>query len=221
MALVKTDGTIVSIRGRFGGVYFKTGKPGIHIQAMPRHVYYTMSKLQFIGVEAFSTMAAYWLMALAMAFGAAWATFALIYIFIDDEGESKRISGYNWFMHYAMMFPEADRPPFWKPPHAPYELPNFLVTYRGMWTYEHTPPEHPDWSPFGYYWYWGIYAETPLYKTDDSKWFLWWKDGIWVISPGPDFEPPEKTFYSPGPEIKDYYYNPFRKVSCHVYVGGG
>lgn len=218
------------MRGRFGGVYFKTGPDGKHIQAMPRVWRYTRSPAQqgkwetrspFLGfgMDAWTGASAIWMMALLAFWGAAWATFALIYYFTREPGDEKHITGYNWFMHYAMRFPEAERPPFWQPPHAPNDLPSFIALYKGMWTYEHDPLEWPADACTGYYWPSIPWNDKLSYKTDDFNWHIWWKDPMWVVSPGPGFEPEALTFYSSGAEIVDYYRNPVTKKWTHVYFG--
>lgn len=230
MALIKTSNEIVSIRGRFGGVYFKTGKDGKHVQAMPRVWNYTRSPAQMggwggdspfmsTGISGYSGASAFWLLALLAFYAGYWAIFGLTYFFSDEDGRKKRITGYNWYIHYALAFPEEQRPPFWKPPHAPKELPNYIVTYRGTWIYDHAPPQWPTDCPSGYYWFFLPYNDKPAYKNDTFQWYLWWKDPVWVLSKDMAFETPGFTFYSDGADINDYYYNPVTKKRAHVYFG--
>lgn len=219
MVQVKLGNQIISIRGRFGGVYFKTGKPGQHIQAMPRHVRYAHSVEQMGGVEGFSAMAAFWQLALLIFFGAAWAAFALAYMFTDKRGESKHITGYNWYIHYALTFPETEEPHFWKPPHSPYDLPNFVVSSGTNWHLYHKPDEMPPTYPGGFYWEIGPWNGKMSYAVDEHDWFLWWKDPMWVVSSDLGYEQPDKSYYSDGPEISGYYYNPVIHKYIHVYRG--
>lgn len=219
MALIQTDDSIVEIRNRFGGVYFKKGPDGQHVQAMPRHVKYQQSEIQFGGTSGFSSATWLWGLALLGWFASLWAAYALLYWFTKEEREPKRISGYNWYIYYAMQFPEAERPPFWKPPHEPGDLPDYIVTFKGYWTYEHSPPDHPAESPFGYYWRKGEWLGKDYYGTDDFEWFVWWNGSKYVLSPSVDFEPPGLTFYSTGTNIIDYYNNPVTHSWAHVYIG--
>lgn len=223
MVLAKTDNTIVSIRGRFGGVYFKIGSDGQHIQAMPRHVNYQRSPAQVhgSGISGFSSCAWIWQLALLGFFAAAWAAYALVFFFTTKTGERKKITGYNWYIYYGMMFPEEWGTQFWKPPHSPGELPQCIVTYQGMWTYEHSPLEWPVWAPTDYYWFGGWFGEYPYFITDNKKWFLWRKETCWVLTTNLGVEDPETTFYSDGVNIFDYYRNPVKKKWAHVYIGGG
>lgn len=230
MALVKLSGQIIHIRGRFGGVYFKKSPDGQHVQAMPRVWNYTRSEAQqggwgegssftSMGIKGYSGMAAIWMMALLGFFSAAWAAYALVTWFTTKTGERKKITGYNWFVHYALRFPEAERPPFFEPPHSVWDQPNFFVLYKGMWTYEHSPLEWPVEACSGTY-----YEKFPVngkmaYRTDNHKWFLWWKDPVWVLSPDLGFETPNLSFYSPDAEIVAYYQNPVSKKFAHVYFG--
>lgn len=230
MALVKTSNQISTIRGRCGGVYFKRDTSGRHVQTMPRSVRYTRSPAQqgqwesmspFLGfgIKGFSGAAAFWLLALLGFYAAAWAEFAILYFFASDDGEKKRITGYNWYIYYALAFPECERPPFWQPPHSPGELPDYISTYQGTWTYEHSPLEWPEWCPAGYYWYRGEWNYKPSYRTDDYNYYIWWNGTVWVQSKILGLEEPTTTFYSPGTEISARYYNPVQKKYSHVYLG--
>lgn len=219
MAQAKLGNQIVSIRGRYGGVYFKTGRPGQHIQAMPRHVNYTRAGKQLALTEGFSAMSAFWALACLVFFGAAWAAFALLYLFTDKRGETKRITGYNWYIHYALTFPETDEPHFWGPPHAPYDLPDYVCSSGTSWHLERAPPQWPGDYPGGYYWAQFPWNGKMFYATDDKNWSIWWKDPFWCVSPDPGFEPPDKSYYSSGDEICDWYKNPVTNKRCHVYIG--
>lgn len=220
MVQVKLSNEILSIRGRFGGVYFKTGSSQ-HIQAMPRNVNYTRVGPQGLYRDAFSTAAFFWFLALLAYYAADWAVYGASWLFSRPGQEPKRISGYCWFIHYALTFPERDEfHPFWQPPHAPGDLPNHVVTYQGKWTYYNSPPAWPADCCSGYYW------ESPIpwnsrtaYRTDDMNWHIWWTGTVWAISPSPGFEPADKTFYSPGPDINAWYKNPVTGKVCHVYNG--
>lgn len=219
MALIKLSREIVSIRGRFGGVYFKSGPDGQHVQAMPRFVKYPRVGVQGDYVSKFTGVAAIWLLALLGAFGAAWAAYALVYWFIGEKGERKRLTGYNWYIHYALMFPEADPLPFWKPPHSPGDLPNYVCTYRGRWMYERVPADWGADCPAGYFWEGIPWNGKPSYKTDNYEWHIWWKDPEWIVSTGPGFEPVGKTFDGDDGTIGGYYQNRVTKLYAHVYIG--
>ncbi|GAH79591.1 unnamed protein product, partial [marine sediment metagenome] len=136
------------------------------------------------------------------------------------EGRSKRLHGYNWYIHYALTFPERDEfHPFWKPPHSPGDLPNFVATYQGKWTYYNDPTVWPFDCCSGYYWESIPWNGKPAYRTDDMNWHIWWTGTVWSISPSPGFEPPDKTFYSPGPDITAWYKSPTTSKRVHVYNG--
>jgi hypothetical protein len=230
MALVKTDSTIIEIYGRFGGVYFKRGKDGQHVQAMPRRINYTRSAAQqgafgdgspfgMGGIKGFSGASALWLLALLGYYSSLWVAWALSNLFMTKRDGKKRITGYNWYIYYAMIFPETQRPPFWKPPHSISDLPAFVVTYRGLWTYEHAPTDWPAECPSGYYWEGIPWNGKPSYKTDDFNWHIWWTGTRWALTRAPGLEEPGLRYYSPGTDIMAYYKNPETKLYSHVYFG--
>lgn len=219
MALVKLSGDIVEVHGQLGGVYFKRGTDGQHVQAMPRTVRYQRSVPQMMGVNAWTGMSALWMMALVFSYMAGWALFALLHDFISDDGESKKLTGYNWYMHYAMMFPEADTLPFWQPPHRPGDLPHYISTCGGQWMYAHAKDDWPNWMAGGMYWPGMDYNGAPSFRTDDYEWFIWWKDPVWAVSKSLGWEPPNTTYYSPDGEIEGWYKNPVTNRFTHVYGG--
>lgn len=219
MVQVKLGNQIVSIRGRCGGVYFKPGKPGQHIQSMPRTIHHGPLGFQGPLIGKFSVMATFWHLALIAFFGAAWAAFAIAYYFTDKRGESKRITGYNWYIHYTMTFPETDEPHFWGPPHSPYDLPDFVCSSGTTWHLEHTPPEMPLDYPGNYYWYDGEWNGKPYYRTDDKNWYLWWDTTRWALSISLGAYIVDFTYYSPGPDIIEWYKNPDTGKLVHVYAG--
>lgn len=234
MALAKTSNEIISIRGRFGGVYFKKSPDGQHVQAMPRVWNYTRSPAQIgeadvakglgvSGIRGMSYASGLWHMALLAFFSAAWAAYALVYLFSRPGKEPKRITGWNWYIYYALTFPETQRPPFWKPPHGPQDLPHYIVTYQGLKTYTEAPPDWTADNPSDYYWPGLDWHGQPSYRNDEITWFIWWKAPTWIVSPGLDFEPAGETFYRTDLEnhgkISGYYRNPVTKKTCHVYIG--
>ncbi len=230
MALVKTSSDIVFIKGQLGGVYFKRSPTGLHVQAMPRVVRYARSPLQqggfgehspFIcsGISGFSAMSWIWMMALTVFFSAAWAAYAIAFYFTTRDGEEKRITGYNWFVSYAFMFPEEQHPPFWKPPHAPGDLPDLIVLYKGLWSYEHAPIGMPNEYCTDYYWESRWVYGKPSYVNDDKTWYIWWGDPYWTVSPEPGVVVPGVTFFNDVPDIRGYYRNPWTKKYAHVYLG--
>jgi len=221
MVQVKLSNRIVSIRGRYGGVYFKKDGGTQHIQAMPRIVNYPRVGPQGRYRDAYSAAGAFWALALIAAAGVLWFAFAAAYWFSKPGKEKKKISGYNWYIHYALTFPERDEfHPFWKPPHAPGDLPNYVVTYRGKWQYHRETKDWPADACGGYYWESPVpWNGKPAYRTDDYNWHIWWTGTVWAISPAPGFEPPDKTFYSPTPDETDWYTNPITHLSAHVYNG--
>lgn len=219
MVQVKLNRSIVSIHGRHGGNYFKRGVDGTHLQAMPRNVYNVRAGPQMAGVSNYSGMAAIWHLALLTFFWAAWHAFALVNLFTDDDGRSKKITGYNWYIHYWILFPEEERLPFWQPPRKRGDLPSYIVTWQGLTMYRKTPDVWPAHCSAGYYYPGLEWNGAPSYRTDDMHWFLWWTGVSWCLSLGLDFEDPATTYYSDGIEINDWYRNAANNSWAHVYVG--
>lgn len=219
MVRVKTTDKILSIHGRCGGNYFKTEKGQIHLQRMPRHVRRAHSPAALPGINRFSGVAAIWGLLLMAGFWLAWQAFAAIYTFVDDDGNEKQITGYNWYIYYAMLLPEEERLPYWKPPHSPGELPEYIASYKGIWTFNHAEEDWPAHSPSDYYWPRMEWNGKPAYGTDDNEWFLWWNGTEWIISPGFDYEPLGLTWHSGGDNIQGWYTEPVSHDRTHVYIG--
>ncbi|GAH43658.1 unnamed protein product [marine sediment metagenome] len=193
MAQVKTDHSIVHIRGRYGGVYFKRGSPSQHIQAMPRHVNYARHGVQLRYTGAYTMMSFIWAMVLVAGFSLLWLAFALAWLFRKKGKEPKKISGYNWFIHYGLTREETDAPPFWKPPPSPSRLPDFYAVVEGMKQYHIAEHLWPLYFCGGYYYYEGTFNGRPWFKDPDRLWYIWWKDPMWVISKTLGFEEPQTT----------------------------
>lgn len=148
------------------------------------------------------------MMVLTSAFVVAWAAFALAWKFTTKFGERKNITGYNWYMHYGMARMAQDYLLFWKPPHSPTDLPDYVVYFLGASTFRHRPEDWEDIAPTGYYYIGELYNGRPTYICDDRPWVIWWKDPMWVISDWQGHEPPGMTYYSPGDQINDEYQIP-------------
>jgi hypothetical protein len=138
MAIIKTDSSIAEIYGRFGGVYFKRGKDGTHIQSFPRAIrkismrepicYKTNpGASRGLGIFDFSLVALLWsdvvVAASVIAVQAAWLGFALL----AEYCYNRKLTGYNWFQHYNVRRLNLNRPPYIDPPKSPIELPPFCA----------------------------------------------------------------------------------------------
>jgi hypothetical protein len=233
MAIFKLNSSISSIHGRFGGVYFKKDPSGQHIQAMPsciRKISMREPSTRMISgigsrsdnITMFSSMAALWSVLLIALFGAAWAAWAAYNKYVTKNGEYKKITAYDWYMHYSMLDPQHDGTGFagppWKPPTTPYKVPLFYVTYKGRWMYEHIPTEWPDECPASYYHKFLPYNGKNAFQDENGKWFVWWRGDTWVISPEMAWEPEGLTFYKTlHPEVKSgNYQNPITKSWCFL-----
>jgi hypothetical protein len=191
MAICKTDNSIKSIRGRFGGVYFKKDNAGQHIQVMPRSIRKASLESPMIAPEspelnraamrdAFSGAAWWWMLVIALAAITGWVLFAGEFTYGLDEDRQKKISGYNWFMHFNVIRNAKGKPPRIHPPNSPSDLPVAEAT--------------SGYNPLNYSNFYdaGMYNGKKLYKSQDGKWYTWWLDPSWVISnqPGQAEEPP-------------------------------
>lgn len=230
MALIKLGPEIISLRGRCGGIYYKKDKSGQHIQKMPRYWNYTRTPAQVggwgwgspfaaSGISGFSGASLFWLAALVASYAIIWALFALAYLFYTLKGERKRITGYNWYLHFALGYPRAKRPPLWKPPKTPTEFPDRIAVYEESWSYERREIDFPDESPTAYYDFGGFFNGQNYYLAKEEGWELWWKDPVWVLSPGRGQEPAGKTYYSEGAESVGIYINPVTGSNTHVSLG--
>lgn len=219
MVLAKRSGKIISIRGSFGGVYFKCSPDGQHIQSTPRITQSTHVKIKGHSVTLFSACGFFWAMALVAGMSIVWAAFALVWLFTDKKGATKIISGYNWYMHLAMQLPHEVRPPLWKPPPSPHKLPDKLVTFEGNWTYEHQPKDWPDYCPAGYFYESGTHQGKPSYFIDKGLWVIQWTGDHWIIflmdGPGLVYY----TYHGTGPDVEGEYYNEFQDKYAQVYIG--
>lgn len=241
VALCKLGNGIIDMRGKFGGVYFKRGTDGQHVQALPRRVRYTTwpnsgaqergilkaktrgfgSGLKgFLnGVGMFSAMAGIWLAILLLAMGVLWSGFALHNLYVDKTGRGKKISGYNWFMHFALAGEGGNQLPFWKPPHAQHDRPDFYVVYKGRWMYDHAPEEWPDETPSDYYWLIGELNGKNWYATDNRRWNIFWDGSDWCMTQAPGEWVPDVSWKSVDDEPFGYYQNPDTGSFSHVYNG--
>lgn len=230
MSLVKLSNEILSIHGRFAGMYFKKDNSGQHLQAWPRVWHYTRSPAQMgvsglsgagtnHGISGFSTLSVLWHMALLIFFLGLWTAFAAANYFITKKGDERKMTNWDWFVHWGMFPEESDRAPFWKPPHARNELPNFVVLYKGYKAYGTAPPEWDDLTTTGYYWHKGIYNRHPYYAADDVSYVLWNNNTTWVLSPLLGLETPGMTSYSQTGDINAYYLNPDTHIRTNVYWG--
>jgi len=126
-----------------------------------------------------------WGAILIASYSAAWSAFALAWYFITKAGEKKKITGYNWFVHYFLIRDPLLDGHLWRPLPEPFGYPNFVVTYNGLWIYQRHPATWPAECPADYYniipdtWYQG----KQVYRGDVRGWYLWWSLYEWILSP--------------------------------------
>lgn len=191
MALIKTAPIIVSIHGKFGGVYFKKDNSGQHVQSFPRSIRkLSMKKSTLItgfsdiragNISSFSTAAAWWVMLIAGAiFYVLYKAFSLEWEYQLREGGTIILPPYQWFMHFNATRPRRKLPPMAIPPKTPLDIPAAETT--------------TDFPPLSYQNFYdiGVWNGKKLYQSQDQKWHCWWLDPSWIISetPGESEEPP-------------------------------
>lgn len=219
MALIKLDKSILSIRGSYGGIYFTRDLSGQKIHSYPRRVRpYNPSFLGF-GTDILSGMSALWHCILLAFFAASWIIFGTVHYFSRDPDDDKKISGFHWYMHYALLFPEQEGFPFWRPPKAPGDLPDSYATFDGYYMYQHTEDEWPDYCPAGYYYLEGVYGGKPYYRTTEPLyWYNWHNGTVWVLTPVLGVEEEYYTYTSTTGERGGYYWNPTQKKRSKVII---
>lgn len=191
MALAKTANGITSIHGSCGGVYFKKDSSGQHIQAMPRSIRKISMESPVIAPSSPGSRAAWiaatsdaawaWLIVAALGFLPYWKDFMDAYLYEGNTGlGQKRISHYNWFMHFNISRKARRKIPWIRPPKSPSELPDAVST-----------SEYPDMEYTNFY-VRGTYNGKTLYESQNGQWFCWWLDPSWIISiaPGNSSTPP-------------------------------
>ena len=219
MALCKLSNQIVSMHGKFAGVYFKHDNTGQHIQKCPRHV---RGAVQFSestfgpphsfsfssGIKHFSGCALLWLMALCSFYVASWITYAALHFLRKKNGKKQKMTGYLWYMYYAMMLPETTVQPYWKPPHSPGDHPSFYITKGTTGFYNESPTTWPSDFPADYYWPFMDYNGKPAFRNDDKTWNIWYKGPMYVVSKILGGEHPDWTYYGEGTGLSGWFINP-------------
>lgn len=200
MALVKTDKTILSIRGSFGGVYFKKDNSGQHVQAKPRHVHNSFGGMGSVitGMAPFSkgdmTLSwsmgvAAWVFLILLGLTMPWVNWSEIFLYMEGEHPPQKLTGYNWFLHFNVIRCAKKKPTWWTPPKTPYNLPDGISTAI-----------FPQLDHMNFY-VAGFYNGDTYFKSHDGNWFNWWSGSSWIISPklGEAEDPPYWYRLDPDP----------------------
>jgi hypothetical protein len=189
MALIKTDGTILAISGKFGGVYFKSGASGIHMQAMPRSVNMVKGGQRGDNIKSFSSGFGMIGAIIIIGFWFLWEYFSREHSDVDKNGNVRKRSAREWYLHISVPRMIDDKLPFYLPPRSPTDMPPFTGTGK-YWNGTTTP-----------YYKEGDYNGKPYYKTDMEQYhwteeptiktfFLWFEDDVWYITPTLGIRPP-------------------------------
>jgi hypothetical protein len=139
MALAKTDNSIESIRGRYGGIYYKKDNAGQHVQAMPRHVYNTFggtlsapvggTKTQrIINILAFTKAARAWASLVGTLVVAGFGNIAELWLSPKKNSLYKKLNAYQWWLLFNVMRIAKDLPPYTLPPRKLLDPPDHVIT---------------------------------------------------------------------------------------------
>jgi hypothetical protein len=191
MALMKTDDCIISMRGQFGGVYFKRDRYGQHCQAMPRSI----RKASMFGEGApqhfssgnRSAYAAGFSAALEALFGAIAAAGFFVGAIIVFMWTTYAAKFFVNKLNYPAVFVKTNlnrakekKYPYLCPPRSPTELPDY-VAYSKAFT------EFYEISTMNFYKSELMHAGKNTYDKQEEyfpagKWKLWHEAGIWNVS---------------------------------------
>lgn len=194
MAIVKTSNDIESIRGRFGGVYFKKDNAGQHIQAMPRSIRKVSMTSPVIppespggsraaGINGFTAASIIGVLIMATIYLIMWTAYAISKWYITKRNEKKRLDARKWFLHFNIMRCAKNLPPYTMPPIEPNQLPEFVITGDHFGRFTQNMYEQPT-----------LIGGKPWYKRqrdpfDSDQYSLWYHEGTWYISMFPEWPP--------------------------------
>lgn len=195
MAIAKTDTGIISIRGRFGGTYFKTTRGIIQQQAMPRHVYNTFGGTPPPYLHSSKFNRGQWINAwtntakMYAVFTAAillldWTTRTAQWLFPSGKAKGKKLAMRAWFMHFNTPRTIEGLPPYTAPPRGPTDLPDYTIV--GQILGQHTINTYRSEQK---------YLDKYQYYDEALKWFVQWYDNRWNV-----------TLYL-GPELGSLYWH--------------
>jgi len=218
MAIVKTDNTILEIRGRFGGVYFKKDNAGQHVQAMPRSVRKASMEgpptrpgsivvTRAGGISGFTAASIIAVIIMATILLSLWVAYAISKWFMTKRNEKKRLDARKWILHFNIMREAKSLPSYTTPPIEPKKLPELVITgpHFDKWTQNmYMQPETIGGKP----WYKRQYTQI-----DTEQYSLWYHEGFWYISVFPEWPPAIQYWWL---ESED----PIGIYTPHVFVDG-
>ena len=192
MVMLRTNGQIVSLRGRFGGTYYKTDKGIIHQQAMPRkHRKAWMQEEKIYehspGANAAARTAAFTIAslitAIIMVLGAlaVWVTFAIAHHYKTKKGDWKKINWRQWMLHFNINRAAKELPCYTWPPISPTELPQLVVT--GTYWMQSVQNMYEEKTLMGGKpWY-----TKQVEPLNPKSWALWYREGTWYMASYPEW----------------------------------
>lgn len=204
MAIVRTDGSITAISGRFGGIYFKTTGGMIQAQAMPRSINMVKSGQRGENITSFSAGFGMIAAIIMIGFWLLWEVFSRDSTIIDKHGKRVKRSARAWYLHISVPRIIDGKLPPYLPPRSTTEYPD----YTGSSPYWHGPN-----TPF---YKEGTYNGKDYYVTDMEryhwneeptikKFYLWLLDDIWYLTPTLGSIPPMHYWFRPGDDPPGIY----------------
>jgi hypothetical protein len=184
MALLKTSGEILSLRGQYGGMYFKNDNIGLHLQSMPRSIRKASMEhgtsipsgsdgWRGFMAGSFSSCAWEWWLMVAAGVVLLWVAFGDEWILQYGAEQGRTLNDFQWHMHFNVPRKAKQWPLWWRPPKSPKDLPDAVTTT------EYTALDHRNFYEDGQY------NNKTLFRSMDGLWYCWWLDPSWIISNSP------------------------------------
>jgi hypothetical protein len=195
MVMMQTNGTVVSIRGRFGGTYFKTTAGIIQQQAAPRHVKNTfggtatppelrIAKSRLAYINSWTKKTKDWLLLASVLwyFAEVWQNFADANDAKNKRGKKTKPTGYNWWMKFNVKRDAEGLPDYTVPPRSSCTLPQYTIV--GEWI------KQQEGGTINLYKADGLVHGFPYYFRDTdlkikTTYTVWTDRTYSYISPGP------------------------------------
>lgn len=187
MALCKLSTSIISIRGRHGGVYFKKDHTGQHVQAWPRVIHGSSltrpagpavpSGTSRAGLSrSWCALSGIWADVIVGTIALFWALVAGIWLWTTKKGDRVKLTNWNWFTHFNMPRYTTALPVYTEPPIGPGLLPDYVMWGDFFGKYVHM-----------------MYASDTIYEghivwhmrtrlEGYTKYYLWFHIDRWYIA---------------------------------------
>jgi hypothetical protein len=202
---MKMSNEILSLRGRFGGVYFKHDNAGQHIQSMPRGIHRAQFGSRSLYNRIFSECLYRWKALLLTVMAVFWYEFAKREFFTKKDGIKVRLPPGYWFNHYNVKRIYLEENVWYYPPNHVNETPPYYSAGKAFGEYGN--PLYPA----------GEYNGKTKYKFGVGPLFLWWDGSMWWVSSWPGYTPPNYCWFRPSPDI-DGTYIPINPLDEGIFI---